>query len=153
MGIYTVLANPIYMVYIWQFWLGNHQVYGHIQVYIRFWPTLYIWCIYGNFGRETTKYMVIYGYIYSPGQRYSCNLAHKQSFYAQVYSHIRVYIQFWPTLLFQSCTQAVFLCRCSNQLQAPGASLELHACMCVYVCTCMCGLRALSCITQDLWEV
>jgi len=118
----------------------NHQLYSHKWVYIRFWPTLYIWCIYGNFGWETTKYTVIYryiygsgqpyiygvymailagkppsiwsytgiytvlanatlailhtsslfmpkytviyGYIYSSGQRYSFNLAHKQSFYA-----------------------------------------------------------------------
>jgi len=42
--VYTVLANPIYTVYIRYFWQGNfiHTViYG---VYIRFWPTLCIAC-------------------------------------------------------------------------------------------------------------
>jgi hypothetical protein len=23
--------NHIYIVYIWYFWQGNHQIYGHIQ--------------------------------------------------------------------------------------------------------------------------
>ena len=41
--VYTVLVNPRY------FWQGKHQIYGHIR------------CIYGIFGREITKYTVIYG--------------------------------------------------------------------------------------------
>ena len=50
--------NLTYTVYVRYFWQGNHQIYGHIR------------CIYGIFGREITKYMVIYG----------------------------AYVRFWPTL-------------------------------------------------------
>ena len=32
--------NHIYTVYIRYFWQGNHQLYGHYGLYIRFWPTL-----------------------------------------------------------------------------------------------------------------
>jgi len=40
----------------------------YIHIYVWFWPTLYayIWCDYGNLGREITKCTVIYGvYIYT----------------------------------------------------------------------------------------
>jgi hypothetical protein len=42
------------------------------KTYVRLARTIYIyiWCIYGGFGRETTEFMVIYG----------------------------VYLRFWPTL-------------------------------------------------------
>jgi ABC-type nickel/cobalt efflux system permease component RcnA len=46
------------------------HVRTHIHTYLGLAKTIYIRCIYGNFGREITKYMVIYG----------------------------VYIRFWPTL-------------------------------------------------------
>ena len=56
------------------FWQENHQIYGHIRciytvlanpTYDKGWPKPYIYryirCIHGVFGREITKYMVIYG--------------------------------------------------------------------------------------------
>jgi len=55
--------------------------------------TIYIRCLYGIFGREITKYMVIYG----------------------------VYIRFWPTLLICSHTNAgkAKLYRCCPRLVVP----------------------------------
>jgi len=57
-GIWRIGQNYIFTVYIRYFWQVIHEIYGHIR------------CIYGIFGREFTKYTVIYG----------------------------VYIRIWPTL-------------------------------------------------------
>ena len=51
-------------------WCPRVRAWYSYTVYIGLAKTIYIRCIYGNFGREITKYMVIYG----------------------------VYIRFWPTL-------------------------------------------------------
>ena len=53
-----VLANPTI--------IRTYTVYVHVGLA----RTIYIWCVYGFFGREITRYTVIYG----------------------------VYIRFWPTL-------------------------------------------------------
>ena len=69
--------DHIYTVYIRYLWLEDHQIYGHIRcIYTVFLAgkspntQSYTVHIYGIFGREITKYTVIYG----------------------------AYIRFWPTL-------------------------------------------------------
>jgi len=37
------------------------KIQYHIHAYLGLARTIYIWCIYGIFGREITKYTVIYG--------------------------------------------------------------------------------------------
>ena len=40
--IYMVLANPIQYIYIyiWYYWQGKYQIYGHIRRIYVVWPTL-----------------------------------------------------------------------------------------------------------------
>ena len=65
--------SHVYTVYVRFFWQGHHQIYGHIRrIYTVLANPRHIRCIYGLFGRDITKYTVIYG----------------------------VYIRLWPTYIY-----------------------------------------------------
>jgi hypothetical protein len=76
--------NPIYTVYIPYIWQGNDKIYGHTR------------CIYRIFGRETTKYTVIYGIytVYLAGKppdirSYTVYIRYTWQGNHQIYGHIR----------------------------------------------------------------
>ena len=78
--------------------------------------TINIRCTYGNFGRDITKYTVIYG----------------------------VYIRFWPNLCVYVCVCArayvyvpMFSGACLCVAVAAPAGLE-RVCMCMSMCVCIC---------------
>jgi hypothetical protein len=55
-GLRRVGQNHKYTVYIRYCWQGNHQIYGHIRYYIRFWPTLDL----RSFGSATSLLLALH---------------------------------------------------------------------------------------------
>ena len=69
-----------------------------VYIYVGLARTLYIWCIYGVFGRETTKYTVIYG----------------------------VYIRFWPALHIYTPYMAIVRLRLLSNYFCEGTIGDTH---------------------------
>jgi len=86
-------------------------MYGHIRcIYTVLAKTIYIRCIYGIFGREITKYTVIYG----------------------------VYIRFWPTLVPTHVEFGSNWLSPKNGRPSSSTFSITCACMCVCVYVCVC---------------